>query len=197
MTMLDEVPGARERPGGCPVTVARGPDGTATLALPPRGVSPIVLFFALVLLGNLLVTLYTGLVLLITHRSVLFMAQVSPSGLPVSLLRWAWLLLLGLAGASALGFGTLWAILRPLSARETVEIGPAWLTVRRSEWGRTREQTLARADVRGFRHRRDPQGLKAGILTVEGRGESIEIGEYLREADREWLESAGNALLRL
>lgn len=196
MTTLGEVPGARERPGGCPVRVTLAADGTATLLLPPRGVSPVVLFFALVLLGNLLVTLYTGLVLIVAHRSVLFMAQVSPSGLPVSLARWTWLLLLGLAGAEALGFGTLWAILRPLSARESVELGPAWLTVRHTEWGRTRERTLARADVRGFRHRKDPQGLKAGTLTVEGRGESVEMGEFLREADRDWVESAGNALLR-
>ncbi len=196
MTTLDEVPGARERPSGCPVVVRRGDDGTASLSLPPRGVSPIVLFFALVLLGNLLVTLYTGLVLVVFHRSVLFMAQVSPTGLPVSLARWTWLLGLGLLAAEALGFGTLWAILRPLSAREVVEIGPHWLTVRHSEWGKTRTWTQARGEVRGFRLRRDPQGLKAGSLTVEGRGDSVELGEFLREADREWLESAGNALLR-
>ncbi len=195
-TTLDEVPGARERPSGCPVVITRGDDGTVSLSLPPRGVSPIVLFFALVLLGNLLVTLYTGLVLVIFHRSVLFMAQVSPSGLPVSLTRWTWLLGLGLLAAEALGFGTLWAILRPLSARETVDIGPHWLTVQHFEWGRTREWTQMRGDVRGFQLRRDPQGLKAGTLTLEGRGESVELGEFLREADREWLESAGNALLR-
>lgn len=196
MTTLNEVPGARERPGGCPVVVTHEDDGTVRLILPPHGVSPIVLFFALVLLGNLLITLYTGLVLVIFHRSVLFMAQVSPSGLPVSLTRWTWLLALGLIAAEGLGFGTLWAILRPLSAQETVEIGPNWLAVRHSEWGRTREWTSARGDVRGFRLRRDPQGLKAGTLTVEGRGERVEMGEFLREADREWLESAGNALLR-
>ncbi len=196
MTTLDEIPGARERPGGCPVAVTREDDGSLTLRLPPRGVSPIVLFFSLVLLLNLLITLYTGLVLLISHRSVLFMAQVSPSGLPVSLDRWVWLMLLGLISAEALGFGTLWAILRPVSAQETVTIGPEWLTVRHSEWGRTRHWSLARANVYGFRHRRDPQGMNSGTLTVEGRGESIELGEFLREADREWLESAGNALLR-
>jgi len=193
---LDEVPGARERPSGCPVVITQENNGTVFLLLPPRGVSPIVLFFALVLLGNLLITLYTGLVLVIFHKSVLFMAQVSPSGLPVSLTRWTWLLGLGLLAAEALGFGTLWAILRPLSAREVIQIGPQWLTVRHSEWGRTREWTSARGDVRGFRLRRDPQGLKAGTLTVEGRGEAVEVGEFLREADQEWLESAGNALLR-
>ena len=46
---------------------------------------------------------------------------------------------------------------------------------------------LARADVRGFMLRRVPPGLDAGMLTVQGRGEEVEVGEFLREADREWL----------
>ena len=196
MKTVEEISGAHERPANCPVVITREDNGTVVLRLPPHNISPVVLFFALILLVNLLVTLYTGLVLVITHRSVLFMAQISPSGLPVSLRHWTWLLALGLVSAEALGFGTLWAILRPLSAREMVEIGPQWLTVRHSEWGRRREWSQARANVYGFRHRRDPQGMKAGTLTLEGRGESVELGEFLREADREWLESAGNALLR-
>ena len=116
------MPGARERPGNCPVQIAREDDGTVTITIPPRGVSPIVLFFAAVLLGNLLLTLYTGLVLLLTHRSVLFMAQISPSGLPSRCATgrrrcWSALLL-----AEALGFFTLAAILRPVAVRDTVEI---------------------------------------------------------------------------
>ncbi len=194
-TTLDEVPGARERPGRCPIRIARGDDGTVTITIPARGVSPVVLFFACVLLGNLLITLYTGLVLTLTHRSVLFMAQISPSGLPYSLRHWEWALLTGLLLAEALGFWTLAAILRPITARDTVEISREWVRVRHGEWGRARERRLARGDVRGFLLRRVPPGLDAGTLTIQGRGEEIEIGEFLREADREWLASAGNALL--
>ena len=195
-TILDEVPGARERPGRCPIRIQREEDGTVTLLIPPRGVSPIVLFFAFVLLLNLLTTLYTGLALLLAHRSVLFMAQISPSGLPYTLRHWEGALLLGLLLAEALGVFTLAAILRPITVRDTVEIAGEWVRVRHTEWGRTRERRLARGDVRGFLLRNVPPGLDSGTLTLQGRGEEVEIGEFLREADREWLASAGNALLR-
>ncbi len=194
-TYLDEVPGARERPSGCSINIVKEADGSIILILPSRGVSPIVLFFAGILLVNLLVTLYTGLILLLTHRSVFFMAQISPSGLPVSLHGWEGQLLALLLCTEALGFFTLAAILRPLVVREIVEIDRQWLRVRHSEWGRTRERQIARADVRGFLLKRIPPGLDAGRLTIQGRGEEIEIGEFLREADREWLVSVGNILL--
>ncbi len=197
MTTLDEVPGARERPGHCPIQIRREEDGNITLVIPPRGVSPVVLFFACVLLANLLITFYTGLVLVLARRSVLFMAQISPTGLPYSLRHWEPALLLGLLLAEALGFFTLAAILRPVTARDTVEISEEWVGVRHSEWGRAREHRLARRDVRGFLLRRIPPGLDAGTLTLQGRGEEVVIGEFLREADREWLASAGNALLRM
>lgn len=194
-TFLEEVPGARERPGGSAIRIGREKDGTARILLPASGLSPVVLLFSGILSVNLLLTLYTGLVLIFFHKSVLFMAEISPSGLPVSLLHWDWALLVGLLGAEALGVWTLAAILRPLTARETVEIGQEWLVVRHSGWGRTQERRLTRADVRGFRLQRDPQGMDSSTLWIEGRGERINIGEFLREAEREWLVSAGNALL--
>ena len=168
-----------------------------TLIITPPGPSPIVLFFACVLLVNLLITLYTGLVLTLTGRSVLFMAQISPSGLPFSLRHWQGALLLGVLIAGSLGFFTLAAILRPVKVCDTVEISDEWVCVRHSEWGHARlwQRRIARRDVRGFLLRRVPPGLDAGILTLQGRGEEIEVGEFLREADREWLASAGNALL--
>jgi len=195
MTEMNEVPGARERPGGCPITVAADGD-KITLTLPPRGVSPVVFFFACVLLGNLLVALYTGLMLLLANKSVLGMAQIAPGGLPVSLRHQVGFLLTALLLAEALGFFTLAAILRPVFYRETLLIDPDWVQVCRWDWGRSRLQSLTRADLRGFELRRVPPGLDAGRVIILGRGEEVEIGEYLRETDREWLVSAGNALLR-
>ncbi len=195
MTILDEVPGARERPGNCPIQLTREANGTVLVTLPPRGVSPIIWFFSAVLLANLLVTLYTGAFLLLAHRSVLFMAQISPGGLPLSLNHYDWWLWLGLLLAEGLGFWTLAAILRPVTAREQLELGRDWVTVKQWAWGRVSERRVARADIRGFLLRRVPPGLDAGTLTVQGRGEEIIVGEFLREADREWLASAGNALL--
>ena len=192
---LNEVPGAGERPSGCPIKVAAS-GAAVTITLPPRGVSPIVLFFATVLLGNLLVALYTGLMLLVANKSVLGMAQIAPSGLPVSLKHQVGFLLCALGLAEALGVFTLAAILRPIFFHETLLFDADWVKIVRSDWGRTKTQALARADVRGFTLRRVPPGLDAGTLVVEGRGEELEVGEFLREADREWLASVGNALLK-
>ena len=194
-TILDEVAGARERPGNCKVEITREDNGAIVLNLPPAGVSPPIWFFSAILLGNLLITLYTGTVLLILHRSVLFMTQISPGGLPLSLNHydlWLWIALLLAVG---LGFWTLAVILRPVTCRERVEIGSDWVTIEHHAWGRTTERRLERRDLRGFVLRRVPPGLDSGILTVQGRGEEIVFGEYLREADREWLVSAGNVLL--
>ncbi len=193
-TYLDEVPGARERPGGCPISVCADRD-TITLILPPRGVSPVVFFFACVLLGNLLLALYTGLMLLLAHKSILAMAQIAPNGLPVSLRHQVGFLLAALGLAEALGFFTLTAILRPIFFHETLEISPEWIQIERWDWGRCRTRTFARTEIRGFHLRRIPPGLDAGRLMLLGGGEEVEIGEFLREADREWLASAGNALL--
>ncbi len=192
---LNEVPGARERPGGCPITVVM--EGDAVIfTLPPRGVSPVVFFFAAVLLGNLLVALYTGLMLLLANKSVLGMAQIALGGLPVSLKHQAGFLLFALGLAEALGVFTLAAILRPIFFHETVVLDADWVRIERSDWGRTKTRALARTDVRGFVLRRVPPGLDAGMLLIQGRGEEVEVGEGLRETDREWLASAGNALLR-
>ena len=196
MTTLEEVPGARERPSNCPISLTRADDGTLTVRIPPRGVSPFVWFFSAVLLVNLGITLYTGLVLFITHRSVLFMAQISPGGLPVSLTRFDTLLVFALLLAVGLGLWTLAAILRPVFERTQVTLDRDWLRLERWEWGRVREWRVPRSDVRGFHLRRDPLGMDSSTLTVQARGEEREVGEFLREADREWLASAGNALLR-
>jgi uncharacterized membrane protein len=193
-TYLEEVPGARERPGGCPIMVSADGD-KITLTLPPRGISPVVFFFACVLLGNLLVALYTGLMLLLANKSVLGMAQIAPGGLPVSLRHEVGFLLAALGLAQALGFFTLAAILRPVFFHETLHIDREWLHVSRWDWGRMTRQSLARTDISGFDLRRVPPGLDAGRLTIQGRGMEVEIGECLRETDREWLASVGNALL--
>ncbi len=191
---LSEVPGAGERPGGCRIKIVT--DGNSvTITLPPRGVSLIVFFFAAVLLGNLLVALYTGLMLLLENKSVLGMAQIAPSGLPVPLKHQVGFLLFALALAEALGVFTLAAILRPIFFHETLTLDGDWLKIERSEWGHAKTRALRRADVRGFTLRRVPPGLDAGTLFIQGRGEEVEIGEGLREADREWLASVGNVLL--
>ena len=159
-TYLDEVPGARERPGGCPIRVLDN-GASVTITLPPRGVSPVVFFFACVLLGNLVLALYTGLMLLVANKSVLAMADIAPSGLPVTLKHDAGFLLAGLLLTIGLGFFTLAAILRPLFFHETLQMDADWITLRSTDWGRTTRKSLTRPDVRGFELRRVPPGLDA------------------------------------
>ncbi|MGI4792372.1 MAG: hypothetical protein ACRYFS_26395 [Janthinobacterium lividum] len=194
ITYLNEVPGARERPGGCPIEIETDGD-QITVTLPPRGVSPVIFFFACILFGNLLTALYTGLMLLLANKSVLAMAQIAPNGLPVSLRHDVGFLLVALLLAEALGLFTLAAILSPIFYHEKLVFAAKWIHIFRSKWGRTQELKLVRADVRGFHIRRVPPGLDAGVLTIQARGEEVEIGEFLREIDREWLASVGNTLL--
>ena len=62
--------------------------------------------------------------------------------------------------------------------------------------GRTQVQVVPRQNVQGFHLRRDPHGLVAGILTLRQAPERIPVAEDVPEAEREWLVSVGNALLR-
>ncbi len=194
-TILNEVPGARERPGNCPLSIVREDNGFVTIVIPSRGISPIALVLSCIVTGQLLVMLYIGLMLILAHRSVLFMTQISPGGLPVSLRHNDGWLLVALLLAQGLGFWTVGAVLRPLFLRERLILGLEWLRLERWDWGRKQEWQIARTDLRGFLIKRVPPGLDAGTLTVQARGDSFEFGEYLREADREWLASVGNALL--
>ena len=99
---LNEVPGAGSGPAAAPSRSITEGD-TVIITLPPRGVSPIVFFFAAVLLGNLLVALYTGLMLLLANKSVLGMAQIAPGGLPVSLKHQVGFLLFALLPGGSTG----------------------------------------------------------------------------------------------
>jgi hypothetical protein len=197
MPMLEEVPGAMERPGGCRIRIWQSEDGReTTLLIPPRE-TPIWMMIALVVLGgNLLVLLVTGLALFFGNHSILFMTQIAPKGLPVTMQRFAPWYALGWSILLALGFALLGLLLRPLMLRETITITPQELTIERRVWASAIIYPVPMFDLQGFRLKRDPQGLASSILTVRGRGEEWTIGEGLSEADREWLATVATALLR-
>ena len=194
--MLDEIAGAMERPGGCRIQVSAGERGDYLIAIPPRGLPPLLVAGVVVLTLNLLVVLYTGVMLLLAHRSVLFMSQISPNDLPVSMhpLR-AWLVL-ALLGVEALGGWLLLLLVRPAMTREHVFIGRGEIRHTRETLGRTRLQVIPRQNVQGFHLRRDPLGLVAGVLTLRAGRDSVEVAEFVPDAEREWLASVGNVLLR-
>ncbi|MBV9848856.1 MAG: DUF2244 domain-containing protein [Armatimonadetes bacterium] len=196
MAQLEEIPGALERPGGCRIEVIESDEGEYTVVIPPRGLPPLLIAGAVLLTLNLLVVLVTGLMLLLAHRSVLFMAQISPHDLPVSMhpLR-AWLFLV-LLGIEAVGGWLLLLIVRPSVTRERIVIGRGEVRHTQETLGRTRLAVIPRQNVQAFHLRRDPHGLVSGVLTLRARGESVVVAEFVPEADREWLASVGNALLR-
>ena len=195
MTTLDEIPGALERPGGCLIQVVVGEDGDFTITIPPRGLPPILVAGGALLLLNLTLVLFTGMMLLLAHRSVLFMTQISPHDLPISMHPLRVWLLPALLGVGILGVWLLLLIVRPSLTRERIVFGHGQLSHQQETLGRTSHHTVPRENVQGFYLRRDPQGLVAGVLTLRAGHESWMVAEYVRESDREWLASVGNALL--
>ncbi len=195
-TILNEIPGALERPGSCRIVVTQQEEGAVTIAIPPRRGSPVVWIAAGILLFNLLLILYCGAMLFFAHRVVLILRQILPYGVPVALGRFGGWFALGGIALEGLGFWILSLMVRPLFTRERLTISPAEIVTERRAFGRTERQAMARRDARGFHLQRDPQGFAASALTVQGRGQEILVAEHVEEGDREWLASVGNALLR-
>lgn len=195
--MLDEVPGALERPGGCRILVHEADNGReASITIPPRPLPwPIAAAMA-VLAVNLIGMLCMGTMLFFAHRSIGLMAQIAPHELPVPLRGWTVWLILGWLALLALGVGVLVLVVRPALMQEIIHVGPEDVSRLRQTLGQRDAARLLRRDVRGFHLERDPQRLVASTLCVQGRGEELLVAEHVPEADREWLHSVGNALLR-
>ena len=197
MPILEEIPGALERPSGCRIQVWRsGDDRETILRIPPRD-APLWMLIALgLLLVNLLLVLVTGAALLFAHHSILFMAEIAPGDLPLPMRRYEVWLAFGWGVLMALGFAFFAVMLRPLVQRETIIVSPRGITRERQVWRRRSHEEMPLESVRGFHLERDPQRLEPSVLTIRGRGEEWTIAESVGEADREWLVSVGNALLR-
>ena len=195
-TILEEVPGAMERPGGCRIQIKEASDGSVTIEVPPRRSTPFLIVVAALLSINLLLALWTGVMALLFHHSVLLMSQISPQNLPVSMQRFEPVLWLGLIALLGIGFATVGVILRPLLTREVIQIDRNEIQHQRWIFRSVNHWQTPIADVRGFHLKRDPQGFSPSILILQTRAGERIIGEALAEADREWLASVGNALLR-
>ncbi|MDQ2686762.1 MAG: hypothetical protein M3Y28_02730 [Armatimonadota bacterium] len=197
MPILNEVPGALERPHDCRVEIYVSDDGQeSTITIPPQGRRPLVLTIAALLSINLLLVLCVGLLLAFAPSSNRLVNEIAPGGISPPLRRYegwifpVWLLILGL------GVLLLLAILRPIFQCEEMRIRPDGVTHERRVFGRTDRAALTRSEVRGFHLARAPEGLGRSTLTLQGQGVEREIAENTSEADREWLVSVGNALLR-
>lgn len=197
MPILEEVPGAGERPSGCRIEVVVSDDGrNATVTIPPQIRRPLLLAGLGILVANLLLVMIVGAMLLFAPSGNRLINEIAPGGLSPPMRRYegwlipVWLLILGI------GVSLAFAMLRPVVEREEIHVGPDGVDVVRRAFGRTHRVRVARADVRGFRLARPPEGLGKSTLTLQCRGVEHEVAEQSGEADREWLVSVGNALLR-
>jgi hypothetical protein len=196
MTILHEIPGARERPAGCRVRVARNEDGAIEIAIPPRG-APVMGFVASALLCfALLIVAYIGVMFFFYHTTVSWISQIAPGDFSPPLRRFEIWMEIGWAIMLTVGVLTVLTLVRPIFLRERLLLDRRRLLHEMHLFRPRVQHASARADVRGFRLDRDPHGLIGSVLTVETAGGDWIIAEQAGESEREWLASVGNALLR-
>jgi hypothetical protein len=197
MPLLREVAGALERPGDCAITLEQSEDGGSTaIEIPGRNGSLLPAAASIFLLAMLALLFVMGASLFMQNKSVLFMAQIAPHGLTPPLRRSESWLILGWLFFLAVGLAMLAITARPMFESETLIIDRDGITHVHRVWKRRRRRKIERSNVRGPQLVRDPLGLTQSALLVKGRNESIVVGENARDAEREWLASVINALLR-
>ena len=194
-TELHEVTGAIERPADCPLIVMREDDETI-VTIPYGSVSPIHYVGTAILVIALTVIIVTGAMLFATGEPNPVLALITGDKVSPALKHYfPFWMLIWLLIVSA-GIALLAVLLRPVLTSEELRITDDSIEhVRRFLWTR-HTVNVHRMAVRAFRLERDYEGLSRDRLLLLVRGAEIEIGEYIRPTDREWLASAANALLR-
>jgi len=198
--ILHEIPGALERPSNCAVVISQD-SGVTTIDIPPAKLSfPIRLTLALFSVSVLMLFL-TGAVFYTTGKPVLFLYWSGVSegyrNIPETtrvMVRWLFPIWVALVWVCCYG---ILAVVRRGYETEHLTLNADGVTVTKRFMGRDRNTQFPSTAVRGFIVREDNSGLTPARLLLLGRGESLEIGECLRPVEREWLASAGNALLRV
>ena len=197
--LLHEVPGAMERPAHCALIVRRE-NSTTTVEIPPVEFSPLVIAGGVLLGISLLAFFVTGVALYVTGKPILLLKYIAldskHSELPLTLKRaipfsvpiWAAILWIGSLELNA--------IFRPGLMRERMIFQDGGIIHERRYLWKVEVRHFLSDSVRGFQVQPEDGEGRPASLHIEGRGESDTVGEYLRAADREWLASVGNALLR-
>ncbi|MCW3062094.1 MAG: hypothetical protein JWQ02_3915 [Capsulimonas sp.] len=193
--LLQEVPGATERPAGCNIQVTQGAASTE-ITIPPRKAMWIDRIPTLFYIVSLVLFLYIGAVFFTTQRLVLGPDMNTDHGHISRHLRHYiyWLVPVWIA-FEAIGWATVYLVQRPFYTTETLRIDRLGVTITRALPFSRRQSVLLKENLRGFRLRQDPQGMWGSRVELQSVGETIEVGEFTGEAEREWLTSVGNALL--
>lgn len=193
--VLHEIPGALERPADCGIAI-RKDGGVTTIDIPPSRLSRFTLLYSTLYGMLLLLFVVTGIVVYTTGKAILILNWIGFDHthpmfrklVPFSLPLWAFL--------AWIGGSALVSVLRPSLQRERITIDKSGVTLERKFLRRKMRRHIVTGNMQGFLLRKDDAGMRPEVITMVGRGESVEIGEFLRPAEREWLVSAGNALLR-
>ncbi|BDI33869.1 hypothetical protein CCAX7_59200 [Capsulimonas corticalis] len=193
--LLQEIPGAIERPAGCNIQVTQERDA-AEITIPPRRATWIDKIPTTLYVFSLFTFFYVGLVFFISKRLIIGPELNMDHGHISRYLNHYiyWLLPVWLA-FEAIGWGTVYLVMRPFFTTETLRISREGVAITRAVPFSRKRSLLLRENLRGFLLRRDPQGMWGSTLALRSVGEEIEIGEFTGEAEREWLASVGNALL--
>ncbi|MEO7715117.1 MAG: DUF2244 domain-containing protein [Capsulimonas sp.] len=194
--LLQEIPGATERPAGCNIQVTQGADSTE-ITIPPRKATWIDRVPTILYIGSLLAFLYIGAVFFISKRLVIAPELNIEAGGHISrhlTQNIYWLVPVWIA-FEIIGWITVYFVQRPFYTTETLRIDRSGVTITRALPFSRRQSVLLKENLRGFRLRQDPQGMWGSRVELQAVGETIEVGEFTGEAEREWLTSIGNALL--
>src|SRR5579884_1165532 len=163
---MDEVAGARERPGRTDIKVDTN-DGATTVRLPAMGLGiPLIALGVLDIAG--VITFIVALILFILERHSFFGVRdlLPTDNTPTQ--HWKWVIVAMWIGLIVFGSWVLLFIARIGYQTEAVRFdrnGVDWL---RATIGRREERQLAYEDVLGFTLTHDPTGMRRSRLLLLG-----------------------------
>lgn len=197
---MDEVPGARERPGSSKIEIAQQ-DGDTVVAVPAPGLGvPLIALGLLVLAG--LITFVVALVLFILERHSFFGVRDLLPGDNTPTQHWKWVIVASWIGLIAVACYVLLFILRISYQSETLRFGASGLTWAARAPGRRLVRTFPYSSVSAFQVERDPTGMRRSRLVMltppspdAPAEEEYPVFEAATEEEKSWLESVCNILL--
>lgn len=197
---MNEVPGARERPGQTKITIAER-DGETVISVPAQGLSiPLIALGALDVIG--LITFVVALVLFILERHSFFGVRdlLPTDNTPTQ--HWKWVIVASWIGLIALGCYVLLFILRLSYQSEELRFASDTLAWCQRTVGRRQRRTFPYSSITAFQLARDPTGMRRSrllLLTPPNSSgpaeEEYSIFENANEEEKDWLESVCNVLL--
>ena len=189
------MPGALERPAGCRIRVFKTND-QYRVEIPRRGASPVMWLAAVGLSVVLTAWVVMFSIMVVTGRPVFILAGIMTEPLTHSMLANRYLFAGFIFIALAAGVAELSSMIRHSTLRETLMFDDDCVRHGRAVGRMERVSEHPYPTVRSFLLQRDPHGLTQARLQLVCQSDQVEIGEYLRSEDREWLSSVCNRLLQ-